>query len=94
MTWVNEILCVFSAPKFESSIPEEGSFVMKTDPDDNLGGLFVPSGRRITRKGSRKGRKSKDSAQVSVCYEYMKDGSDISNTDCDDVRDDNRELKI
>ncbi|XP_028402201.1 nuclear mitotic apparatus protein 1-like [Dendronephthya gigantea] len=59
------------APKFESSIPEEGSFVMKTDPDDNLGGLFVPSCRRITRKGSRKGRKSKDLAQKLVLHPHV-----------------------
>ncbi len=51
-------------PKSEASIAEEGSFVM--NPDDNLGGLFVPSNRRMTRKGSRKGRKSKDSAQVRI----------------------------
>ena len=43
-------------PKSEASIPEEGSLVM--NPDDNLGGLFVQSNRRMTRKGSRKGRKS------------------------------------
>ena len=47
---------LFVVPKSEASFLEEGSLVM--NPDDNLGGLFVPSNRRMTRKGSRKGRKS------------------------------------
>lgn len=53
------LLCVV-VPKFEPGISEEGSYAI--NPDDHLGGLFAPSNRRITRKGSRKGRKSKDSA--------------------------------
>ena len=59
----------FVAPKCDAIIPEEGSFAMK--PDDNLGGLFVTSNRRMTRKGSRKGRKSKDFSQVKLeLYKY------------------------
>ena len=53
-------------PRSEASIPEEGSLAM--NPDDNLGGLFVPSNRRMTRKGSRKGRKS---AQKLVLHPHV-----------------------
>ncbi|CAB3996892.1 Hypothetical predicted protein [Paramuricea clavata] len=56
-------------PKCDAIIPEEGSFAMK--PDDNLGGLFVPSNRRMTRKGSRKGRKSKDFSQKLVLHPHV-----------------------